>query len=142
MIRRPQRSISTATLFPYTTRFRSQSETQRAAAARLDGLRHERADAERRLEETREKARRAELDAAEVKLRLESAVEALRRDLDVEPDVAMATAPPERTEGVTPTALARQLAHAPPFMGPLTPLPLEESDESPDHHELPPTHPG
>ena len=32
--------------------------------------------------------RRAELDEAEVKLRLETAVETLRRDLDVEPDVA------------------------------------------------------
>src|SRR3546814_3858304 len=136
MIRRPQRSISTATLFPYTTRFRSQSETQRAAAARLDGLRHERADAERRLEETREKARRAELDEAEVKLRLESAVEALRRDLDVEPDVAMATDPPEMSEGVTPTARARELERELRLMGPINPLALEAYDALPERPEF------
>ena len=90
-------------------RRRLQSEAQRAAATRLDELRHQRADAERRLEETREKARRAELDEAEVRLRLETAVETLRRDLEVEPDVAMAAEPPEMAEGITPTARAREL---------------------------------
>ena len=68
-------------------RRRRQNEAQLAAATRLDELRRERIDAERRLEETRERARRAELDEAEVTLRLEAAVEGVRRDLDAEPDV-------------------------------------------------------
>ncbi|HEY9555550.1 MAG TPA: AAA family ATPase, partial [Acidimicrobiales bacterium] len=90
----------------------------------------------RRLEETREKARRAELDEAEVKLRLESAVEALRRDLDVEPDVAMATDPPEMSEGVTPTARARELERELRLMGPINPLALEEYDALQERHEF------
>ena len=115
-------------------RRRRQSEAQRAAAARLDDLRHRRADAERRLEETREKARRAELDEAEVKLRLEAAVEALRRDLDVEPDVAMAAEAPEMAEGTTPTARARELERELRLMGPINPLALEEYDALQERH--------
>src|SRR5688572_15885258 len=47
-------------------RRRRQSEAQRAAAARLDELRAQRHEAERRLEETRERSRRAEIDETEV----------------------------------------------------------------------------
>ncbi len=115
-------------------RRRRQSEAQRAAAARLDDLRHQRADAERRLEETREKARRAELEEAEVKLRLEAAVDTLRRDLDVEPDVAMAAEPPEMADGTTPTARARELERELRLMGPINPLALEEHDSLQERH--------
>jgi chromosome segregation protein len=115
-------------------RRRLQSEAQRAAAARLDDLRHQRADAERRLEETRERSRRAELDEAEVKLRLEAAVEALRRDLEVEPEAAMAAEPPELTEGATPAARARELERELRLMGPINPLALEEFDSLQERH--------
>jgi chromosome segregation protein len=115
-------------------RRRRQSEAQRAAAARLDDLRHQRTAAERRLEETREKARRAELDEAEVKLRLEAAVEALRRDLDVEPEVAMAAEAPVMAEGTTPTARARELERELRLMGPINPLALEEYDALQERH--------
>jgi chromosome segregation protein len=115
-------------------RRRRQSEAQRAAAARLDELRHQRADAERRLEETREKARRAELEEAEVKLRLEAAVETLRRDLDVEPEMAMATDAPVMAEGTTPTARARELERELRLMGPINPLALEEYDALQERH--------
>ena len=115
-------------------RRRRQSEAQRAAALRLDELRGQRQDAERRLEETREKARRAELDETEVKLRLETAVEALRRDLEVEPDVAMAAEPPEMNEGVTPTARARELERELRLMGPINPLALQEYDALQERH--------
>ncbi len=111
-----------------------QSEAQRAASMRLDELRHQRVDAERRLEETREKARRAELDEAEVKLRLEAAVEALRRDMDVEPEVAMASEAPEMADGVTPTARARELERELRLMGPINPLALEEYDALQERH--------
>ena len=115
-------------------RRRRQSEAQRAAAARLDDLRHQRAGAERRLEETREKARRAELDEAEVRLRLEAAVEALRRDLDVEPEVAMAAGPPEMAEGTTPAGRARELERELRLMGPINPLALQEHDALQERH--------
>jgi chromosome segregation protein len=117
-------------------RRRRQSEAQRAAAARLDGLRHERADAERRLEETRERARRAELEEAEVKLRLEAAVESLRRDLDVEPAVAMAAELPVLAETTTPTARARELERDLRLMGPINPLALEEYDALQERHQF------
>ncbi|MDP1821124.1 MAG: chromosome segregation protein SMC [Acidimicrobiales bacterium] len=117
-------------------RRRRQTETQRAAATRLDGLRHERADAERRLEETRERARRAELEEAEITLRLEAAVEAVRRDLDAEPDAAMAATPPELPEGATPTARARELERELRLMGPINPLALDEFDALQERHEF------
>jgi chromosome segregation protein len=126
--------IVEAELAQLRERRRRQSEAQRAAAARLDELRGQRQDAERRLEETREKARRAELDEAEVKLRLEAAVEALRRDLDLEPEAAMAAEPPELTEGVTPTARARELERELRLMGPINPLALQEYDALQERH--------
>jgi chromosome segregation protein len=115
-------------------RRRRQSEAQRAAATQLDELRRQRADAERRLEETREKARRAELDEAEVKLRLEAAVESLRRELDVEPEAAMAAEAPQLVDGVTPTARARELERELRLMGPINPLALEEFDALQERH--------
>ncbi|MGK2949023.1 MAG: chromosome segregation protein SMC [Acidimicrobiales bacterium] len=115
-------------------RRRRQSEAQREAATRLDELRQQRAEAERRLEATRERARRAELDEAEVKLRLETAVEALRRDLEVEPEVAMAAEAPEMSEGTTPTARARELERELRLMGPINPLALEEYDALQERH--------
>ena len=115
-------------------RRRRQSEAQRAAAVRLDGLRVQRQDAERRLEETREKARRAELDEAEVKLRLETSVETLRRDLDIEPEAAMAAEAPELAEGVTPAARARELERELRLMGPINPLALQEHDALQERH--------
>jgi chromosome segregation protein len=117
-------------------RRRRLTEAQQAAAARLDGLRRERVEAERRLEETREKARRAELEEAEVTLRLETAVEACRRDLDAEPDAAMATDPPVLQEGVTPTARARELERELRLMGPINPLALQEHDALQERHEF------
>jgi chromosome segregation protein len=125
-----------ATLGDLRERRRRQSEAQRAASTRLDELRHQRADAERRLEETRERSRRAELDEAEVKLRLETAVENLRRDLEVEPEVAMAAEPPEMHEGTTPTARARELERELRLMGPINPLALEEYDTLQERHSF------
>jgi chromosome segregation protein len=117
-------------------RRRRQSEAQRAAAVRLDGLRAERVEAERTLEETRERARRAEIEGAEVNLRLETAVEAVRRDHDVEPEAAMAVDPPHLAEGVTPTARARELERDLRLMGPINPLALEEHTALQERHEF------
>ena len=86
---------------------RRQSDEARAVTQHLDGLRRQRADAERRLEELRERSRRAEIDDAEARMRLEAAVESLRRDLDCEPERAIAAECPELPEGASPSARAR-----------------------------------
>ena len=65
---------------------RRQSEAARASAEQLDSLRTERSELERELTEVRERAQRAEIDDAETRLRLETAVERLRTDYDVEPE--------------------------------------------------------
>jgi chromosome segregation protein len=109
-------------------RRRRQSEEARAVAVRLDGLRKQRAGDERTLEEAREHARRAEIDEAETKLRMEAAVETLRRDLDCEPDQAISEVCPPLPEGVHPAARVRELERELRLMGPINPLALEEFD--------------
>ncbi|MEZ5180050.1 MAG: AAA family ATPase [Acidimicrobiales bacterium] len=115
---------------------RQQSEATREVTAHLEATRAERAGAERTLAEVRERAQRAELDEAEVKLRLENAVEALRRDLDLEPEAAMAAPAPELPEGVTGPARVRELERDLRIMGPINPLALEEFEALQERHQF------
>ncbi|MEA2702555.1 MAG: chromosome segregation protein, partial [Actinomycetota bacterium] len=98
----------------------------RDAVTRLDGLRGRRVAAERRLEELRERARRAELDEAESRMRMEAAVDALRRELDCEPARALAATCPPMGPGTSPANRARDLERELRLMGPVNPLALEE----------------
>ena len=101
-------------------------------------LRRQRSADERALEETREKARRAEVEETETRLRLEGAVEVCRRDLDCEPDGGRS--PPTRrscAEGVTPAARARELERELRLMGPINPLALQEYEELQDPPRVP-----
>jgi chromosome segregation protein len=115
-------------------RRRRQSEATRAVVAQLDGLRQERAAAEQQLGEIRERQQRSELDEAETKLRTETAVEALRRDLEVEPEVAMDAPAPELPDGTTPVARVRELERELRLMGPINPLALEEYEALQERH--------
>ncbi|HEX4822553.1 MAG TPA: chromosome segregation protein SMC [Acidimicrobiales bacterium] len=115
---------------------RRQSEEAREVASRLDGLRKQRSGDERSLEEVREHARRAEIDEAELTLRVETAVETLRRDLEIEPDTAMAAECPELGEGVSPQARTRELERELRLMGPINPLALEEYEALRERHEF------
>src|SRR5262249_58986485 len=90
------------------------------------GVGGERGDAEGRLEEVREHIRRNEIDDAEVRMRLEAAVEGVRRDLDCEPEQAIAAPCPELPEGASPSARARELERELRLLGPINPLALEE----------------
>jgi len=117
-------------------RRRRQSEAARAVAAELDTLRRERAESEKRLGELRERQQRIELDDTETKLRIETAVESLRRDLDMEPARAIAAECPELAEGVTPTARVRELERELRIMGPINPLALEEFDALQERHQF------
>jgi chromosome segregation protein len=115
---------------------RRQSEAARATQERLDGLRRERAAAEKALAEVRERAQRAELDAQELQLRLEAATETLRRDLDCEPDAAMAAECPPLPEGTTAPARLRELERELRLLGPINPLALEEFNALQERHQF------
>jgi chromosome segregation protein len=115
-------------------RRRLQTEAARATADRLDVARRERSLAERRLEEQRERLRRGELEAQELRLRLEAATETLRRDLDCEPEVAMAADCPPLPEGVSAPARLRELERELRLMGPVNPLALEEFEALSERH--------
>ena len=117
-------------------RRRLQSEAARAVAARLDDLRRTRAAEERSLAEVRERIQRVEIAHAETELRIEAAVEALRRDLDCEPEVAIAAAMPELPEGVTAAARVRELERDLRLMGPINPLALEEFEALQERHQF------
>lgn len=115
---------------------RRQSDAVRALSQRLDTLRAERSESERRLEEVRERSRRADIDDAEARMRLETAIETLRRDLEVEPEVAIAAPLPEVPDGVSPAARARELDRELRLLGPINPLALEEFNELQQRHQF------
>jgi chromosome segregation protein len=115
-------------------RRRRQSEEVRGLAAHLDELRAARTDAERSLDEVRELARRAEVEEAEARLRVEAAVELLRHDLDVEPEAAEAAPVPTLPDGVSARARVRELERELRLLGPINPLALEEFTELHQRH--------
>lgn len=117
-------------------RRRKQSEATRQVAIELDGLRRQRVERERGLTEERERLQRVELEDAEIRLRIETAVEALRRDLDCEPQVAMAAECPPLGEGVAPAARVRELERDLRIMGPVNPLALEEFEALQERHRF------
>jgi chromosome segregation protein len=112
------------------------ADVVRATTDQLDADRRHRHDAERRLDLVRERSRRAELDEAEAKLRLESSVEMLRRELDVEPAVAEAAPLPELPEGATPDGRLRELDRELKLLGPINALALEEFAELRSRNEF------
>ncbi|HVM40460.1 MAG TPA: chromosome segregation protein SMC [Acidimicrobiia bacterium] len=105
---------------------RARHEARREASGRLEELRRERAGLERELEELRERLSRLEIDDAEAKMRLEAAVDTVRREFDCEPEVAVAAPAPAIPEGTTLGARGRELERELRLMGPINPLALEE----------------
>ena len=71
-------------------------------------------------------SQRVELERAEAKLRQETAVDALRRELECEPDEAVAAPCPELPPGIPAQARVRELDRELRLMGPVNPLALEE----------------
>jgi chromosome segregation protein len=112
------------------------SEAVRALNSELEQHRRDRSQAEKDLEAVRETTRRTELEHTEVKLRLETAIEAVRRDLDVEPEVAMQAPAPPVPEGTTPAARMRELDRELRLLGPINPLALEEFNELQQRHNF------
>jgi len=118
------------------TRRREQSEAARAAGRRLDGLRARRSEAERQSTELRDRAAKLEVEEAEIRLRLEQAVEQVRRDFDCEPDVAVAAPVPEAPAGMSLPGRARELERELRLMGPVNPLALTEYEGLLERHEF------
>jgi chromosome segregation protein len=117
-----------------TEQRRRQSDEVRGLTGELDRLRRERADQERALDVVRERARQAELGEAEARVRLESAIDTLRRELDIEPAVAEAAELPEVPDGATPAGRVRELDRELRLLGPINPLALEEFNELQRRH--------
>ena len=115
---------------------RRQSDEVRAVATRLDNARRGRHEAEQKLEELRERVRRVDVEEAEARMRLEAAVEMIRRDLEVEPEVAEAAPMPDAIEGVTHADRARVLERDIRLMGPINPLALQEFTELQERHQF------
>ena len=115
---------------------RRQSDEVRAIAARLDEARRARHAAEQELEQLRERARRVDVEEAEARMRLEAAVETIRRDLNVEPEVAEQAPMPEVAEGVSHVDRARALERDLRLMGPINPLALQEFTELQERHQF------
>jgi len=115
---------------------RKQSAEVRGIAQRLDEARGGRIASEKALDETRERSRRVEIDEAEVRMRLEGVVEALRRDHDLEPATAEVAEQPILPEGVSASARVRDLERELRVMGPINPLALEEFNELQTRHKF------
>jgi chromosome segregation protein len=113
---------------------RKQTDLHRAVLARLDALRKERLESERKLEGRRERDRRAELEEAEVRMRLEQATEMCRTQLDIEPHAAINAPQPELPDGVPAAARVRELERELKLLGPINPLALEEFDALQERH--------
>jgi len=113
-------------------------EAERAAAAsnQLQEIRRTRGEAEKELVELRELLQRRDVEDAETRMRLESAVERLRTEYDVEPAVALDAPAPEVPAGTTLAGRARELERELRLMGPINPLALEEHDALLERHEF------
>jgi chromosome segregation protein len=113
---------------------RRQSDEVRGLTGDLDRLRRERSEQERELDVVRERGRQAELGEAEARVRLEAAIDTLRRELDIEPAVAEAAEMPEVPDGATPAGRVRELDRELRLLGPINPLALEEFNELQRRH--------
>ncbi len=115
---------------------RAQSEAARRVSNELSQRRGDRSAAEKELVEVREHRGRLELSDTEYRVKLEALTEALRRELDTDPEIAMTTPCPEIESGLAPEARVRELERELKIMGAINPLALEEFEELKARHEF------
>jgi chromosome segregation protein len=113
---------------------RRQSDEVREVNARLDTARRGRQESEQELEAVRERGRRVDVEEAETRMRLEAATEMIRRDLEVEPEVAEQAPVPVVADGTSHDDRARALERDIRLMGPINPLALQEFTELQERH--------
>jgi chromosome segregation protein len=105
---------------------RAHAERSATLTHRLEELRRTRAATERDLAGSRARLQRTELDDAELRVRLETATDSVRRELDCEPETAMAASCPPLPPGTTADQRVRELERDLRLMGPINPLAMEE----------------
>jgi chromosome segregation protein len=115
---------------------RVQAEAAQVRAELLEQLRRQRSTAERQLGEQRERISRAELDETEARVRLEALVEAIRRDLDCEPDAVRGSECPLLPPGTSASTRRSELERELRLMGPINPLALEEHAALLERHQF------
>jgi chromosome segregation protein len=120
----------------WRTARRVEAERAAAASGQLQQIRRTRGEAEKELLEIRELLQRRDVEDAETRMRLESAVERLRTEYDVEPAVALDAPAPEVPAGTTLAGRGRELERELRLMGPINPLALEEHDALLERHEF------
>ncbi len=113
-----------------------QLDDVRAGGARLESLRKQRAEADTRLAEMRQRSQHLELQMAEAKVRRDTAAEALRRELGCEPEEAMGAPCPELPEGEDPARRAEVVERELASLGPVNPLALEELGALEERHRF------
>ena len=115
---------------------KKQSDRVQAAVVRLDGIRRDRLESERRLSEIRERQSRLEIERAESRLRLENLTSTIRTEFDREPETILDTPEPELPDGVSSTNRISELEHDLKIMGPINPLALEEFETLNERYEF------
>ncbi|MGH9067419.1 MAG: hypothetical protein ACRD0J_08020, partial [Acidimicrobiales bacterium] len=107
-------------------RRRQRRQVLEESSASLARLRGERSSLEGDLVALQERSQRVEIERAEARLRGEAAVEAVRRDLDAEPEEALCAPCPELPPGATAGQRGRELDRELRLMGPVNPLAVAE----------------
>jgi chromosome segregation protein len=105
--------------------YREQLEASRASAEKLESLRLARRDLDERLAATSASLHRGDIERAELALKVENVVEAIRRDLGIEPE-ALEVSDLALAEGVTLEQRVGELEAQVTSLGPINPLALEE----------------
>ena len=118
------------------TQRQRQSDEVREIAVGLEAARRDRGGTDTALRELRERQSTRQIEEAEINVRLEGAVETLRRDLDVEIGDAIRTEAPPLPEAMTAAARTSELERELRIMGPINPLALEEYETLSERHEF------
>jgi chromosome segregation protein len=109
--------------------------TVRASGERLEELRAERNAAAAALEAHQGSVRALEIESAEVAVRRTQVLEAIRRDLGVDPAIAVEAPEPKLPEGVSAPDRAAALEAELAALGPINPLALEELSVLEERHQ-------
>lgn len=115
---------------------RAESDAIREMSDRLEQLRRQRSLAERQLSELREKLARTDIEETEARVRLEGITEAIRRDLDCEPESIRGAECPELPPGTSAVSRRTELERELRLMGPINPLALEEHTALMERHSF------
>jgi len=114
--------------------YRHQMAAVRAGGERLETLHRDRATAEARLAEVRDRSRALDHESAEVAVRTESLTEMVRQQFGATAAEVIGVACPELPAGVSAAAHAEALSDRLARLGPINPLALEELSALEERH--------